>query len=180
MIINPLMETSSEAAVKPTYTRRWLRLRTSRWIDDKSVWMFIDGSSSGWHAAVILDPFAKTKTEIAELQPPKSANVGPELWSCILGLREVDPTKPLTVVHDYMGTGAWMVGGWKIKSPNVQEAIDEIRSLIKDRGLVSVKFIHTGGHKKDDSDFTRWNNRADELCSSKQRVHTTVSWEYED
>lgn len=179
MIIKPMVETTSEKAVKPSHTKKWLRLRHNKWIDDESIWMFIDGSSSGWHAAVILDPFAKTKTEIAKFQEPKSANIGPELWSLLIGLRSVDPTKPLTVVHDYIGTGAWLVAAWKIKSPNVQEAVDQIRSTIKEREFSSIRFIHTGGHQKNDTDFGRWNNRADALCNEQQDVHATVDWEYE-
>ena len=177
-MIHPIVETTSANAVKPAHTKKWLKLRTSKWIDDKSTWMFIDGSSSGWHAAVILDPFAKQRTELAAFQDPKSANIGPELWSCSIGLREADPTKPLTVVHDFVGTGAWLVGAWKIKSPNVQEAVDQIRAVIKERGFTSIRFIHTGGHQKTDSDFGVYNGRADQLCNNQQVVHTTVGWEY--
>jgi len=178
-VIHPMVETTSEKAVKPAHTKKWLKLRTSKWIDDKSTWMFIDGSSSGWHAAVILDPFAKEKTELAEFQKPKSSNIGPELLSCLIGLNEVDPTKPLTVVHDYIGTGAWLVKAWKIKSPNVQEVVDLIKATIEKREFTSIRFIHTGGHQKNDTDFGLWNNRVDELCSNQQVVHTMVDWEFE-
>ena len=179
MIIYPMVETTSEKAVKPAHTKKWLKLRTKKWIDDESVWMFIDGSSSGWHAAVILDPFAKTNTELAEFQSPKSANIGPELMSCLIGLKEADPTKPLTIVHDYIGTGAWLVNAWKIKSPNVQKVVDLIRATIKARGFTSVRFIHTGGHQKNDTDFGRYNNRVDQLCNDQQVVNATVGWHYE-
>ncbi len=91
-MIHPMMETTSENAVKPSYTKRFLTYRTSRHINDKATWMFIDGSSSGWHAAVVLDPFAKKMTEVAKFQEPKSANIGPELWSLLIGLQEADPT----------------------------------------------------------------------------------------
>lgn len=178
-MIKKMMESTSPGACKPPHTKRWLKLRTSKWIDDKSIWMFIDGSSSGWHAAVILDPFSGKKIEVAQFQEPKSANIGPELWSLLIGLRAVDPTKPLTVVHDYIGTGAWLIRAWKIKSENVREAVDEIRKVIEERGFTSIRFIHTGGHQKNDTDFGLWNNRADELCNNQQAVHTTVSWTYE-
>lgn len=179
-MIHPMVETTSENAVKPAHTKRWLSFRTSRHIDNKSVWMFIDGSSSGWYAAVILDPFAKKITRLAEFQKPKSANIGPELWSLLLGLRTVDPTKPLTVVHDYMGTGAWLVGAWKIKSPNVREVIGAIRLMIEKKEFTSIRFIHHGGHQKDDTDFTRYNCEVDELCNNQVVVHTTVDWEPND
>lgn len=176
-MINPMVETTSVNATKPLHTRKWLRLRTGKWIDDKSIWMFIDGSSTGWHGAIILDPFAKKRTDLANFQEPKSANIGPELLSCLLGLEQADPTKPLTIVHDYIGTGAWLVGAWKIKSPNVLEIVDLIKTTIKDRGFTSIRFIHTSGHQKNDTDFGIWNNRVDELCTAKKSVHTTVCWE---
>lgn len=179
MTIYQMVETTSENACKPSHTKKWLRLRHSKWIDDESIWMFIDGSSTGWHAAVILDPFAKKKTEIAEYQEPKSANVGPELWSLLVGLRQVDPTKPLVVVHDYIGTGAWIVNAWKIKSPNVQEAVDLIRRTIRERDFESIRFIHTSGHQKNDTDFGVWNNRADALCNGQRVVNETSDWEFE-
>lgn len=180
MTIKRMMETTSEKAVKPAYTKRWLKLRTSKWIDNESIWMFIDGSSTGWHAAVILDPFAKKKTELAQFGDPKSRNIGPELWSLLIGLREVDPTKPLTVVHDYIGTGAWLINAWKIKKQNVQDAVDEIRKVIEERGFTSIRFIHTSGHQKTDTDFGVWNDRADALCNAQQVVHATVDWEFEE
>ena len=178
-MIHPMVETTSPNATKPHHTKKWLKLRTSKWIDDKSTWMFIDGSSSGWHGAVILDPFAKKRLDLAEFQEPKSANIGPELLSCLIGLKAADPTKPLTVVHDYIGTGAWLVGAWKIKSPNVQEVVDLIKETIKSREFASIRFIHTGGHQKNDTDFGRWNSRADELCNNQKVVHTMVDWEFE-
>lgn len=179
-MIHPMVETTSENATKPAHTRKWLKLRTGRWINDESVWMFIDGSSSGWHAAVILDPFAKTLTKIAKFREPKSANIGPELWSLLIGLEVVDPTKPLTVVHDYMGTGAWLVKAWKIKSPNVKDAVDVIRATMERREFTSIRFIHHGGHQKDATDFTRYNGVADQLCNDQQTVHTMVDWEFEE
>ena len=178
-MIHPMVETTSEKAVKPAHTKKWLKLRTGKWIDDKSIWMFIDGSSTGWHGAVILDPFAKKRTDLANFQEPKSANIGPELLSCLLGLEQADPTKPLTIVHDYIGTGAWLVGAWKIKSSNVFEAVSMIKATIEERQFTSIRFIHTGGHQKNDTDFGLWNNRADALCNNQEVVHTMVDWEFE-
>ena len=176
-MIYHMVESTSESACKPAHTKKWLRFRQSKWIDDQSIWMFIDGSSTGWHAAVILDPFSGKRTELAEFKEPKSANVGPELWSLSLGLKHVDPTKPLTVVCDYIGTAAWLVNAWRIKSPNVQEAVDEIRYLIRGHDDDSIRFIHTAGHQKKDTDFGVWNDRADALCNAQQVTNETVDWE---
>jgi len=179
-MIHPMVETTSANATKPAHTKKWLKFRTGKWIDDKSIWMFIDGSSTGWHAAVILDPFAKKKIEVSKYQKPgSSANVGAELQSCLIGMEAVDPSRPLTVVHDYIGTGAWLVKAWKIRSPHVQEVVDQIMATIVRREFTSMRFIHTGGHQKNDTDFGLYNGRADELCNNKVVLHTTVDWESE-
>lgn len=174
------METTSESATRPPYTKRFLTYRTSRHTDDNSIWMFIDGSSTGWHAAVILNPFNRTITKIAKFRKPdKSANVGAELMSLVIGLQaeEADPTKPLVVVHDYIGTGAWLVKAWKIKSEEVREVVQGINYTIDMLGFSSIRFIHHGGHQKDDTEFTRYNSVADELCNNQEVVHTTVCWD---
>ena len=181
-MIHPMMETTSENAVKPSYTKRFLTYRTSRHIDNESIWMFIDGSSTGWHAAVILNPFSKKITRIAKFRDPGTiANVGAELMSLVIGLQddEADPTKPLVVVHDYIGTGAWLIKAWKIKSPDVREVVQGINYTIDMKAFSSVKFIHHGGHQKDHTDFTRYNNMVDQLCNDKQAVHTTVDWDFD-
>lgn len=175
-MITSIVETTSAKAAAVKYKKRWLKYRADRRIDRESIWMFIDGSSTGWHAAVILDPFTKKITRIAEHGDPKSRNIGPELWSLLIGLKAVDPTKPLVVVHDYIGTGAWLAGAWKIKSVNVRAAVDDIEAVIEAREFTSIKFIHHGGHQKDHTDFTRWNEEADQLCNNQEVVHTTVDW----
>ncbi len=177
MIIK-FVETTSEKAAKVKYKTNWLRLRADRKLDHSNIWMFIDGSSSGWHAAVILDPFAKTITRIAEHRDAKSANIGPELWSLLIGLSVVNPERPLVVVHDYIGTGAWLAGAWRVNSDNVADALAEIRRVIDERKFTSIKFIHHGGHQKDHSDFTTYNNEADQLCNNQKTVHTTVDWDF--
>lgn len=176
MIVN-IVETTSEKAASVKYKKKWLSLRNNRSIDDQSVWMFIDGSNTGWHSAVILNPFDRTVRRVSEFREPASANIGPELWSLLIGLRRVPTDRPLVVVHDYIGTGAWLTGAWEIKSPNVHLAVMEIRKTLIDRPLPSLKFIHHGGHQKDDSDFTRWNNEVDSLCSAKRAIDETVCWE---
>lgn len=169
-MITTIVETTSPKAAAVKYKKNWLKFRNARSVDDKSVWLFIDGSNSGWHAAVILNPFDKTVRYLSSHRPPASANIGPELWSLLLGLQHVPTEYPLVVVHDYIGTGAWLAGAWEIKSPNVHQAVMEIRKILIDRPLPSIKFIHHGGHQKDPSDFSRWNNEADRLCSAKAAV----------
>lgn len=179
-MITTVVETTSPTAAAVKYKKPWLVFRNSRSIDEKSVWAFVDGSNSGWHAAVIIDPVAKTSHHIAEHRVPQSANIGPELWSVLLVLRHVPLEYPVVVVHDYIGTGAWLSGAWQIKSPNVHQAIMEIKKALIARPLKSLKFIHHGGHQKDDSDFSKWNNEADRLCSAKTAVNRVQSLVLED
>lgn len=176
-MITALVETTSQKAASVKYKKNWLKFRESRSIDNQSVWMFIDGSNSGWHAAVILDPFSRTVRRLSHYREPASANIGPELWSLLLGLRHVPTEHPLVVVHDYIGTGAWLAGAWEIKSPNVHHAVMEIKRALIERPLPSIKFIHHGGHQKDRTDFSRWNNEVDNLCSNKAAVDLTRPWE---
>jgi hypothetical protein len=179
-VITGIVETTSTKAAAVKYKKNWLKFRDGRSIDDKSVWMFIDGSNSGWHAAVIVDPFTKTVHRLAHHRDPASANIGPELWSLLLGLQHAPVEHPLVVVHDYIGTGAWLAGAWEVKSPNVHLAIMEIRRALIDRPFPSIKFIHHGGHQKDKTDFTRWNNEADELCSAKTSIDLIGPLKVED
>lgn len=165
------IESTSETAVKgaANHKKKWLRLRRERSITPDRYWIFTDGSDSGWFAAVIIDPQRRTVRKLASFMAPKSRNIGPELWALLLGLKHVPTDREITVVHDYIGTGAWLVGGFQVKSPNVAEAVGHIRSVIASRGL-TVDFVHHGGHQKDSSDFTRWNCVADKLCTAQKPV----------
>lgn len=176
-MITSVVETTSQKAAAVKYKKNWLKFRDDRSIDDESVWLFIDGSNSGWHSAVILNPFDKTIQRLSHHRPPASANIGPELWSLLLGLQHVPTQHPLVVVHDYIGTGAWLAGAWGINSQNVHHAVMEIKRVLIERPLPSIKFIHHGGHQKDRSDFSRWNNEVDKLCSAKTALNLTKPWE---
>lgn len=173
--LSSFIETTSKKAAAVVYKKPWLRYRDDRSVTLDRIWIFTDGSNSGWHAAVVLDPFSKTIRRIAHYQVPKSKNIGPELWALNLGLRHVTSEHPITVVHDYIGTGAWIVGAWEIKSPNVLDAVNELLATIKSKGL-DIRFIHTTGHQKDLSDFSKWNNHVDALCTGKKAVDTVEPW----
>lgn len=176
MVVEPIVETTSQKTASNRYKTNWLRFRPSRCIDKDSVWMFVDGSSTGWYAAVVIDPFKNTVTKLAAFQEPASRNIGPELRSLLHGLSFADPTRSLVVVHDYLGTGAWLAGAWQIKSQNVLDIVSDIRRLIDSRAFKSVRFIHHAGHQKDDSDFTRWNCVVDNLCTNKTEITDVSEW----
>jgi hypothetical protein len=179
-MIAPVVETTSVKTAKVKYKKKWLKLRTNRSIDNASIWMFIDGSSTGWHAAIIIDSFANKITRITKFKESKNRNIGPELRSLLIGLRDVDPTKPLTVVIDFIGTAAWLIGAWSIKSDTVRDLINHIREVIKSRNFCSIKFIHHGSHQKDYSHFTKFNNEADKLCNEQKVLYSKVNYNFED
>jgi hypothetical protein len=178
-MITPVVETTSVKTAKVRYKKKWLKLRTSRHVDDASIWMFIDGSSTGWHAAIILNPFTNKITKIAEFKKSKNRNVGPELRSLLIGLQDVDPSKPLTVVHDFIGTAAWLTGAWTINSDYVREIIGLIQEIIKSRNFNSIKFIHHSSHQTDHSHFTQFNNEVDQLCNNQKLIHLVADWYFE-
>jgi hypothetical protein len=178
-VTRAFLETTSPKAAAVRYKTDWLRLRKEQEIEKGRTWIFTDGSSSGWFAAVIIDLKSMRIRRGAAKLPPVSANIGPELCGLILGLELAPDHSPVTVVHDYVGVGAWAIGVWKCdperEKPKLRFLVARIRKIIRRRKL-DIHFIHHGGHQKDDSDFTRWNNEADELCTAKVCVDREGPW----
>ena len=118
-----------------------------------------------------------TARQPARFESPVSiANVGAELNGLLLGLEAAEPDSSVTVVHDYMGVGAWLTGGWEVRVPSVRQRVDAAMKLIEKKNL-DIRFIHHGGHQKDHSDFTRWNCVADKLCGDKQACDIVTEWD---
>ena len=157
MNIHQLVETTSPKAASVKYKRRWLALRSGsmQLSDDKDrTWIFCDGSTTGWHAAVVVDPGRRIR-KLARFESPVSiANVGAELNGLLLGLE----------------------GGWEVRVPSVRQRVDAAMKLIEKKNL-DIRFIHHGGHQKDHSDFTRWNCVADKLCGDKQACDIVTEWD---
>jgi len=175
----PVLETTSPTAAKVRYKSNWLRLRKDQSIGPGRTWIFTDGSSRGWFAAVIIDTKRGTIRRAATRVYPVSQNIGPEVCGLILGL-ELTPThSPITVVHDYVGVGAWALGVWRCdpekKNRRLRVLVARVRKLIRRRKL-DIKFIHHGGHQDNGSDFTRWNCEADRLAGDGVEIDETVAW----
>lgn len=159
-----------------------LQLREDKSVTNVCSWLFTDGSSSGWHAAIAVERHLRLKgymsvlRRAAFLEPDSTRNVGAELDAMILGLTFVRAGGKVIVVHDYLGVGAWMVGLWNIKNPLVKVRIDKAKNLVMERQL-HLQFVHHSGHQTDDSHFTHWNSAADALCSAKQAVIKTSRWQ---
>jgi hypothetical protein len=164
------IQTTSKKAAGVQYKKNWLRYAEApAELLPGYTWIFTDGSTTGWHAAVLILPGLSIHRLAAHAAPTPTRNVGAEMNGLILGLRNAQPGIPVWVVHDYVGVGAWITGGWEIKSFEVQEQVREIEKIIDERDL-TLNFFHHGGHQKDKSQFTFFNNAADSLCSGKKAV----------
>lgn len=172
MIHDRVFTTSLESAKKKGRSA-WLSYLPARaCLDRSSLYAFTDGSSKGSYAAVFVDPSAPdvAREEFVEFEPPTSTrNMGAEWRGLLLALRMSPEGIRLVVVSDLLWLGAWMVGVRNAEHPETIEFIDAAKQVIENRGL-AVRFVHHGGHQDDDSHFTRWNKRADELCRTKAKA----------
>jgi len=166
LLRGPVQTTQVKTATARQYSGH-VRLRRSRAVsrDHDRAWVFTDGATRGSYAAVVLSP-GQEPLHLSRFVGPMNLpqrNVTAEMMGVALGLNAVPEGSRVMVVSDYMGTGCWLAGQWKIKNPDALLRLRLIARLIRTRGL-EVSFIHHKGHQVDDTDFTRWNNAADKLC----------------
>lgn len=176
------METTDLKSSKVKYKTNWLRFRQDRTVTPDRIWIFTDGSTTGWHAATVIKPGEFIRQAAKKADFHASRNIAGELNGLLLGLEMVPSDSVVTIVHDFIGVGAWTIGAWEINSEDVRDKINRALKLIADKRL-DVSFIHHGGHqdrKKKDrpvchSDFTKWNCSTDRLCESKVESDTITS-----
>ncbi len=167
------LQTTHTKTARATQYARYIRLR-----EDMSVtfdheplvaWCFTDGATRGAYAALVI-----TKDGIREYKKrvPRDSlaqrNVTAEMMGVALALTRCPPSRRVYVVSDYLGTGCWLNGKWKIKNADALQKLRFMSLLINKRDL-DVVFIHTKGHTDGDNDFVRYNNRADQLCEEALR-----------
>lgn len=175
------METTDPKTSQIKYKTDWLKFRADRSLTSDRVWCFTDGSTTGWHSAVLVVP-QQFYRAVARFAPYHSSrNIAAELNGFLLGL-EIAPSNSLvSIVHDFIGVGAWTIGAWEINSEDVRSKIDQAHKIIKDKNL-TIEFIHHAGHqdkKKKErpichSDFTKWNCLADKMCEN-QTEHDSIT-----
>ena len=145
----------------------YMKLRRSTQVVHRPglTWAFTDGATRGSYAAVVLTPDGGVRdhSRYVGRENLPQRNVTAEVMGVALALRHSPEGSRVNVVSDYVGTGCWLHGRWAIKSHDCLLRLRLIARLIRTRSL-DVVFIHHKGHQKDDSDFTRFNNRADQLC----------------
>ena len=158
-----LVESTSPKTVRVPHQARWISYREDRSCDAKRTFIFTDGSSNGGYAAVIVRNGKDLVKSRGWETPTSTKNVGPELNGMLLGLRQATEGESITMVSDYLGVAAWMTENWKIKDPEVRDKIREAKEIVARLNL-DLDFIHHGGHQKDTSAFTQFNNLADKLA----------------
>lgn len=163
------VSTTQEKTANAQQYRRWLKLhkRTNTYGEDR-VWVFSDGSSTGSFACVILVPGEEPVRMVRHLAQPANRNVGCEIMGVAMGLKHCPDGVDVTVVSDFLGTACWLNCYWKLADAAAVPRLGVVAHLIQAKQL-TVRFIHHKGHQKDASDFTRWNNECDRLCSVKAR-----------
>lgn len=88
-----------------------------------------------------------------------------ELGAVIIGLRLIKkPIDSLDIVSDSMYVIGCASKGWKRKK-NIRlwEEFDKEYSRVSAL-CPSINWIHTKGHQKDDSEYSKWNNIVDKLA----------------
>lgn len=169
-MIHPLVLTTSRESAEKKGRQKWLGFLPARdCLDKSSLYVFTDGGK-GSYAAVFVDPGATAaREEHAEYEPmTETRNMGTEWKGLLLALRKAPEGIRLVVVSDLLWLGAWMVGARKAEHPEIVASLEQAKKLIDNRGL-AVRFVHHEGHQEDDSDFSRWNRRVDELCTKKAK-----------
>jgi hypothetical protein len=149
--------------------RPWLRFREARTCCEADIYIFTDGSTKGSYAAVVVDARGQVIAEECRWRAPtKTRNVGAEWDAFVLGLELAPPGVRLTIVVDLLWIHAQLIGVRKTHEPEIVEKLERARRLIDEKRLDLV-LVHHDGHQEDASDFTRWNARADALCTAKAK-----------
>lgn len=174
--IERMMETTKDSSAKQPGRRGWLRFRESRTCTDDRIWIFTDGSTSGWHAAKIVQPGKEVRSLCRLIPMTATRNVGAELNGFLLGIKHAPEGSHVTVVSDFLNIGAWMVGAYNVNGEEVAEKIARAHEIIESSRL-TVSFCHHGGHQKDHSHFTHFNNGADVLCSNQTSADYVTPWD---
>ena len=88
-----------------------------------------------------------------------------ELGAVIIGLRLIKkPIDSLDIVSDSMYVIGCASKGWKRKKNiKLREEFDKEYSRVSAL-CPSINWIHTKGHQKDDSEYSKWNNIVDKLA----------------
>jgi viroplasmin and RNaseH domain-containing protein len=94
-------------------------------------------------------------------------NIACELAAAYVAVQRVQPNTRLTIVHDYEGVEAWLMGRWRVRDPIVAAIIAQVLDRIQKANLC-ISFHHQRGHQADRLGVNDWiqeNRRADALAT---------------
>jgi hypothetical protein len=95
------------------------------------------------------------------------ANILAEMAGLYAAINASPDGSRVTIVHDYMGVGAFMRKEWRARNSIVDAVGSVSRSLAERKGL-QLRFQHQASHRSSHArrhDFARFNGRADELAA---------------
>jgi hypothetical protein len=168
-----------ETTVKETYDReagrakRPVIFKPDRELDSDETWMFPDGSSTGWHALVVLRPGQEPRLLAREILMA-TKNVGAEMSGFLMALEALVPGERVAIVADFLWSIYYVLGWRNVHNPALQEQVAAARALLDARRPASLRYIHIRGHERDGSAFGRWNHVADRLCALRRPVDCTA------
>jgi len=161
-------ETFEATCPKVASSKDYIEFRESRSVLDGrpgELFVFCDGSSSGWHGACLVDPGVSWERKHRFREPCRTKNVGPEFAGLHLALSMVPAFKTVVVVFDMLGLGQWMLGHFRRNDEIVKKAYHACWDLIEEKQL-QTSWVHHRGHQKDPSHFTFFNNEVDFLSQA--------------
>lgn len=132
-------------------------------LDPSCMWMFTDGSGSGWHASVLVHPTQQVR-RLARYLLSNSKSVAAELNGIILGLEHAPSKTGLAIVSDYLWSAYFILGWHKVHNPELHERVRYAQELILRLDPPEVRFYYKPGHNANRHVFSRLNNLADKLC----------------
>jgi hypothetical protein len=153
--------------------KRPVIFKPNRELDSDETWMFPDGSSTGWHALVVLRPGQDPRL-LARGIPLATKNVGAEMSGFLMALEEIAPGERVAIVADFLWSIYYVLGWRNVHNPALQEQVAAARALLDARRPASLRYIHMRGHERDSSAFGRWNHVADRLCALRRPVDRTA------
>lgn len=131
----------------------------------KGNFIFTDGACSktgegGYGVAWIVNDkvYRETSSHVSN-----TTNNKMELAAILIALKSINRKGDVTIVTDSEYAIGSITKGWKRKK-NVEllSLIDE--ELKRATAICNIGFVHTKGHQKDDSFYTKWNNYVDKLA----------------
>jgi len=164
-----MFSTKAKSAAK----RAWLALE--RDLSKRPGWMVsTDGSSTGWHSAVLVGPPGadmRLRARWADMKGTR--NVGAEASGFLLGIESLPSAIPSCMcLGDFLNALAFDAGTANFKHPVLVDVYGRVEAEKRARfpaGL-AITHVHHPGHQTDASYFTWLNRCADSLAGLGREV----------